>query len=106
MRRGLTRLFPGATDEGATQASSSAPADGHGWRRASDVAIAANIAALTAMSPLIRRIAEDATRAGLVPEGIVEAALDQATKEVGASFVATRRYDGTARVDTHAGTAC
>ena len=66
--------------------SMAAPKGGLGWRWAVDVARPANLAALLAAGPLIRAMARDASFVGLIPHGLIEGGLEEATHVVTAAF--------------------
>ena len=85
----MARLFPGLTDESHEQASLAMKAGGLGWRRASDVARAANLSALVMARPFVRSLAAESTKAGVLPAGVLEAWLDAKTREVEESFLLT-----------------
>ena len=85
----MSRLFPGLTDEGHEQASLAVRAGGLGWRRASDIARAANLSALVMARPFVRHMAAEATRAGLLREGSVEARLDRKIQAVADGYLRT-----------------
>ena len=72
----MDRLFPGHTEEGHAQAALGAAVGGLGWRRATDSARPANLAALLMAAPAVGSMAEAATRAGLLRSGTLEASLD------------------------------
>ena len=95
----MERLFPGTTPEGQRQAALAAPKGGLGWRWAVDVARPANLAALLAAGPLVRSMARDASFDGLVPAGLIEDALDGATREVSAAFCDSLHEDERARAE-------
>ena len=67
-REAMDRLFPGLTPEAHEQATLAAVLGGLGWRRASDIAQAANLGALVAATPKVRSMAQAAVQAGLLPE--------------------------------------
>ena len=77
----MERLFPGIGAESLDQATLSVSKGGLGWRRAVDVAVPANLAALVAAAPRIQRMARSLSRAGLVPAGIIEEHLSSTTRE-------------------------
>ena len=82
----MDRLFPGTTAEGLRQAALAAPKGGLGWRWAADVARPANLAAMLAAGPLIRAMARDASFAGLIPHGLIEHGLEEATRVMAVAF--------------------
>ena len=82
----MDRLFPGTTAEGLRQAALAAPKGGLGWRWAADVARPANLAAVLAAGPLIRAMARDASFAGLIPHGLIEDGLEEATRVMAVAF--------------------
>ena len=75
-RQVLDRLFPGLTEEGHDQASLGAAVGGLGWRSASYISVAANLGALVQAAPKIISMVGDATKAGLVAPGLLQARLD------------------------------
>ncbi len=78
----MDRLFPGLTPEGREQATLAASVGGLGWRRARDVARAANLGALIMTIPKVRSMSAAAVRAGLLPEGGIEELLVGQVHEV------------------------
>ena len=85
----VDRLFPGLTPEGHLQASLGAAVGGLGWRRASDIALSANLAALIMATPKVRSMAAAAVYAGLLPSGIVEGKLEATRTDVEAAYLAS-----------------
>jgi len=85
----LGRLFPGISAEGHLQASLAVARGGLGWRRATDIALAANLAALVAATPKVHSMAKDVAKAGLMPLGLLEAAYAERTRAVREAFLAT-----------------
>ena len=83
----LDRLFPGLTPESKDQASLSESYGGLGWRRVSDIARPANLAALLQTSPLVRGMAAAAVRAGLLPAGQLEAQLESTIQRVESAYL-------------------
>ena len=83
----MDRFFPGLTAESYDQATLSASLGGVGWRRATDVATAANIGALVAAGPLIRSMSAAASHAGLLPHGVLEQRLEVKTDAASASLL-------------------
>jgi hypothetical protein len=81
-RQVLDRLFPGLMEEGHDQASLGAAVGGLGWRSASHIAVAANLGALVQAAPKIISMIGDATKAGLVAPGLLEARLDAKAAEL------------------------
>jgi hypothetical protein len=81
-RQVLDRLFPGLTEESHVQASMGAAVGGLGWRSASHTAVAANLGALVQAAPKIASMIGDATKAGLVTPGLLEARLDAKVTEL------------------------
>ena len=71
-RREKDRLFPGLTEESHIQASLSDAYGGLGWRKASEVALPANLAALIMSAPKIKHMAGQASLAGLLQTGRLE----------------------------------
>ena len=66
------RLFFGLTPESHAQAALNTKLGGLGWRKASDTALPANLAALLLAEPKVASFAHAATHAGLLPAGVVE----------------------------------
>ena len=85
----MDRLCPKLTEESHEQASLSTAAGGLGWRRASDIARAANLSALVMARPFVRSMAAAAVRAGLLREGQVEERLDDKIRDVEAGYLNT-----------------
>ena len=83
----MDRLFPGLEPEGYQQASLAASLGGLGWRSAADVARPAHLAALVMATPKVHSMAGAAVRAGLLPEGRIEALLAERTAEVEAAYL-------------------
>jgi hypothetical protein len=75
MREAMDRLFPGLTPECFEQASLGAFVGGLGWRKASDVARPANLAALIQAEPKLRAMMATAVHAGLLHAGQLEVRL-------------------------------
>ena len=88
-RAEMDRLFPHLTDESREQASLSVAVGGLGWRRATDIARAANLSALVMARPFVRSMAAAAVRAGLMSEGVLEDRLDTKIQEVQAGYLGT-----------------
>ena len=95
-RETLDRLFSGLTPEGHDQAALCAALGGLGWRKASDIARPANLAALVQTSPLVRGMAAVAVQAGLLPVGQLEAQLESDTQR--AEFAYLEGLDEVERV--------
>ena len=76
----MDRLFPGLSAEGHEQATLAPAYGGLGWRRASDIALPANLAALVMAGPKVRYMAEKAVHAGLLRAGQVEEHLAAKTR--------------------------
>ena len=85
----MDRLFPGLTEESHEQATLGAAWGGLGWRRASDVALPANLAALVTAAPMVRDMAAAAVHAGLLPAGVVEGRLDAEIRMTQDAYLAT-----------------
>jgi hypothetical protein len=83
----MARLFPGITKEGQEQAALAVGRGGLGWRKATDTALAANLAALIAATPKVHDMAKQAARAGLIPLGTLEAAFGDRTQRVKRAFL-------------------
>jgi hypothetical protein len=80
-------LFPGATNEGYTQASLRARLGGVGWRQALVVARPANLGALVAVAPMVKEMIADSARAGLVQQEVLIARLDSWVDQVTDAFL-------------------
>ena len=90
-RETMDRLFPGLTVEGHQQATLGAAKGGLGWRRATEIARPANLGALIMAAPKVHTMAKAAVRAGLLPEGQIEALLAQRTQEVETAYMGSHQ---------------
>ena len=86
-REAMDRLFPGLTPESHEQATLAACVGGLGWRKASDTARPANLAALLQTGPLVRGMAAATVHAGLLPAGLLEASLETTTRRVEVAYL-------------------
>ena len=96
----MDRLFPGLTPESHEQGSLSAAVGGLGWRKASDIARSANLAALLQAGPRVRGMAAATVHAGLLRGGLLESRLDLCTQRVEAAYL--RDLDEVERVKAEA----
>ena len=87
-REAKDRLFPGLTPESHEQASFGAAVGGLGWRTATDTARPANLAALLQAGPKVRGMAASASRAGLLPAGMLETRLSAKTQTAESGYLA------------------
>eukprot|EP00973_Karenia_brevis_P002274 305165-Karenia_brevis.AAC.1 len=83
----MDRLFPGMTPESHEQATLAAAVGGLGWRKASEVALPANLGALVMAAPKVRTMAAAAEKAGLLPVGSVDSLLQERTRQVEAAYM-------------------
>ena len=83
----LNRLFPGLPEEAVEQASLTPALGGLGWRRATETARPANLAALMMAGPKVRHMAACSVRAGLLDEGQVEERLEAKLRQVEVAFL-------------------
>ena len=79
------RLFSGLTDESHRQAALSVRLGGLGWRRATDIALPASLAALVAAAPKVKSMAA-AEKAGLLPVGQAGELLAALVQDTTAAF--------------------
>jgi hypothetical protein len=86
-REAMDQLFPGLTRESHEQASFGAALGGLGWRRASDIARLANLAALLQAGPKVRAMAAATVRAGLLRPDQLEVRLETKIQEIEAAFL-------------------
>ena len=82
INREMDRLFPGLSNESRDQATLAPAYGGLGWRRASDIARPANLAALVMARPIVRHMAAMAVHAGLLTPDLVEEHLDAKIRTV------------------------
>ena len=85
----MDRLFPGLTPESHEQATLSAYVGGLGWRRASEIALSANLGVIVMATPKIHSMAEAMVRAGLLRPGQIESVLATRTRQVEDTYLAT-----------------
>ena len=87
VRNELDRLFPGIAAEGHEQATFAQTFGGLSWRRATDVARPAHLGSLVAVCPMVTDMCFQATKAGLLPAGVVERCLSEKVLRVRASYL-------------------